>query len=425
MTQPTRLFIDCSHVDRGNPRRGVDRVVMKVLEHAPAVCSGFRVVCEAVAWSGDGSFRLIPSVAERRSAAPRLDRMKLGTNRRLERAGLSSARRLLRKTYRRVKERRRQNLLKNRPAVRFGPGDVLFCPDATWVLPPAYVDSLREPHRQEARIVPLFYDLIPVSHPEYLSDEYVAQFRRWLDALLSVADFGLAISDTTRKGVEQYAARLGIDFEAATTYLGADFEAASAGPARVREDLERITAAEPYLVVGALEPRKNHTLVLRAFELLWRRGSEATLCFIGSLTPLSDPLVREMRASTSWGSRLFLVDDADDDALSFCYRNAKALIAPSVAEGFDLPTVEALHHSLPVFASRTPLHEEIVGTSAVYFDPQSAEDLAAQIAERQEREQAAPEFRWLDWETSVRRMVELLLEPRDTGVRDVVHDSPT
>jgi alpha-1,2-rhamnosyltransferase len=309
--------------------------------------------------------------------------------------------------------------------VSFRPGDLLFCPDATWVLPPTYVDSLREARDRGARIVPLFYDLIPVSFPEYVSSEHVADFRRWLDGLLVVAEFGLAISDTTGKAIEQHASSLGVEFEVATTYLGADFDAARTDRPPVRADLEQVMAGKPYLVVGALEPRKNQELVYRAFELLWRRGSDARLCFIGAVTPLSVGFVRELKASPNWGSRVFVAQDVEDDGLSFCYRHARALIAPSVAEGFDLPTVEALHYSLPVFASRTPLHEEILGANAAYFDPARPEDLADQLSKAEQEGQRAPddEFSWLDWQASIRRMIELLLEPRGEVARQFVHDS--
>ena len=181
-------------------------------------------------------------------------------------------------------------------------------------------------------------------------------------------------------------------------------------------------ARDSYLVVGALEPRKNQELVYRTFELLWERGSEAGLCFAGVVTPLAEPLLQELKESPHWGSRLFVVEGADDEELAFCYANAAALVAPSLAEGFDLPVVEALHHALPVFASRTPVHEEISGESVTYFDPQRPEELAELLSrfERNGSPRRDGQFAWLSWEESVRRMVELLLDyPSDHAARDL------
>jgi O-antigen biosynthesis alpha-1,2-rhamnosyltransferase len=170
-------------------------------------------------------------------------------------------------------------------------------------------------------------------------------------------------------------------------------------------------ARAPFLVVGALEPRKNQELVYRAFQLLWARGSEAALCFAGVVTPLAESLLGEWKRSPHWGSRLFVVEGADDRELAYCYANAAALVAASLAEGFDLPVVEALRHRLPVFASRTPVHEEISGESVSYFDASRPEELAELLwqFERDGAPRRDGQFEWLGWEESVRRMVELAL----------------
>ena len=299
---------------------------------------------------------------------------------------------------------------------------MLFCPDATWVLPDGYLESLRAARADGVRIVPLFYDLIPLSFPEHVSAEHVKAFRRWLDALLEIADHGLAISRTTGSAVEEHARSLGIELDIFTAYLGADFDAASERAPDVRDELRTIMARDPYLVVGALEPRKNHELVYRACELLWERGSEAGLCFAGVVTPLAEPLLRELKESPHWGSRLFVVEGADDEELAFCYANAAALVAPSLAEGFDLPVVEALRRALPVFASRTPVHEEISGESVAYFDPHRPEELAELLSrfERDGSPRRDGQFAWLSWEESVRRMVELMLDqPSDHARRGI------
>jgi glycosyltransferase involved in cell wall biosynthesis len=404
-----RLLVDCSHAYRAPAQRGIDRVITQVLTYAPVICEGRGVAFEAVAWAEDGSFRAIPPAAAQRPVQ-RLEEVKLQTVRALERARLPLLRKVLRHPYRLLRRIRTALRIRLRRKVRFEPGDVLFCPDATWVLPAGYLGSLRAARAQGVRIVPLFYDLIPLSFPEHVSAEHAALFRRWLDELLEVADHGLAISRATGDAVEEHARGLGREIDVATAYLGADFDAA-AEPSEVRDELRAVMARDPFLVVGALEPRKNQELVYRAFQLLWARGSEAALCFAGVVTPLAEPLLEEWKASPHWGSRLFVVEGADDGELAYCYANAAALIAPSLAEGFDLPVVEAIRHALPVFASRTPVHEEISGESVSYFDASRADELAELLwqFERDGAPRRDGQFAWLGWEESVRRMVELAL----------------
>jgi len=404
-----RLLVDCSHAYRAPAQRGINRVVTQVLTYAPAICEGRGVAFEAVTWAGDGSFRVIPPAAAQRPVQ-RLEEVKLRTVRALERARLPLLRKVLRYPYRLLGRARTAIRLRARRRVRLEPGDVLFCPDATWVLPSGYLRSLRAARAQGVRIVPLFYDLIPLSFPEHVSAEHAATFRRWLDALVEIADHGLAISRATGDAVEEHARSVGRQLEVATAYLGADFDAA-AMPSEVREELRAIMARNPFLVVGAIESRKNHELAYRALQLLWARGSEAALCFAGVVTPLAEPLLRGLKSSPHWGSRLFVVEGADDGELAYCYANAAALVAPSLAEGFDLPVIEALRHRLPVFASETTVHEEIGGEKVAYFDPSRPDELAELLwqFERNGLPRRSGRFEWLGWEESVRRMVELAL----------------
>jgi glycosyltransferase involved in cell wall biosynthesis len=404
-----RLLVDCSHAYRAPAQRGIDRVVTQVLTYAPAICEGRGVAFESVAWAEDGSFRVIPPAAAQRTVQ-RLEEVKLRTIRALERARLSLLRKVLRYPYRLLARIRTAMRLRVRSRARFGPGDVLFCPDAGWALPTGYLGSLRLARAEGARIVPLFHDLIPLSFPEHVSVEHAAAFRRWLDVLVEIADHGLAVSRATGGAVERHARDLGRELEVATAYLGADFDAA-AGPSEVRDELRALMARDAFLVVGALEPRKNQELVYRAFRLLWARGSESALCFAGVVTPPAEPLLEEWRASPHWGSRLFVVEGADDRELAYCYANAAAVVAPSLAEGFDLPVVEALRHRRPVFASRTAVHEEIGGESVRYFDASRPDELAELLwqFEQNGARRRDGQFEWLGWEESVRRMVELAL----------------
>ena len=66
--------------------------------------------------------------------------------------------------------------------------------------------------------------------------------------------------------------------------------------------------------------------------------------------------------------------NGDDIALDFLYRNASALVFPSLAEGFGLPIVEAMARGCPVIASNISSSNEIGSDGAIYFDPNSIED---------------------------------------------------
>lgn len=58
------------------------------------------------------------------------------------------------------------------------------------------------------------------------------------------------------------------------------------------------------------------------------------------------------------------------------YRNATALIYPSLYEGFGLPVLEAMQNGVPVICSDNASLPEVAGAAALYFDPYSVNDIA-------------------------------------------------
>lgn len=132
---------------------------------------------------------------------------------------------------------------------------------------------------------------------------------------------------------------------------------------RLKYDLER-----PHvLAVGTLEPRKNLTMLLRAFAAI-RDEVPHRLVLVGPEGWLNDELHETVR-DLDLGDRLVMTGFADDATLGGWYSSAGLVAFPSKYEGFGLPLVEAMACGAPVLASNASALPEVGGDAAVYAEP--------------------------------------------------------
>jgi glycosyltransferase involved in cell wall biosynthesis len=198
------------------------------------------------------------------------------------------------------------------------------------------------------------HDLAYLTHPSTVS----ADSRRLLDLVprgIARARMVCVPSAAVAAGMHE-AYRLPEDLIQVTP-LGVDPSWFSAAPAtdtrRVQLGLHR-----PYLLfVGTLEPRKNLDVLLRAFAAVCAADSD------GPLLALAGPAGWGPRqalpvAVTGRVVRLGYLEEAD---LQSVVAGARALVFPSLYEGFGLPPLEAFACGVPVVASDIPTIRELLG----------------------------------------------------------------
>ena len=120
-----------------------------------------------------------------------------------------------------------------------------------------------------------------------------------------------------------------------------------------------------FLFIGNDKPHKNIPLLLSAWSRFQAENPSARLLM---LTPgkYSGPGV-EVRSN---------VPEQDMPSL---IASARALIAPSLWEGFDLPVLEAILMKTPVIASDIPVHRELLGDHPFLFPPDKADILVEML----------------------------------------------
>lgn len=124
--------------------------------------------------------------------------------------------------------------------------------------------------------------------------------------------------------------------------------------------------------LGNLEPRKNITTLIQAFEKM--KPSDCRLLIAGGRGWKYRQLYQQWRRSPARDRIVFLgyVDAADKPAL---YRLATMFVYPSIYEGFGLPPIEAMAAGTPVITSFGSSLPEAVGDAALMVDPYNVEEL--------------------------------------------------
>jgi len=237
---------------------------------------------------------------------------------------------------------------------------------------------------QGGKVVYVMHDLIPIRYPAFCEKESVENYTRWFHETLKVADAYITVSKTVLADIHDYFDEHGLDrgqYAFDHFRLGSDHHAQEEEPLSVRNDVRRVFAghASVYLTVSTIEPRKNHSYLLKAFEILWEREIDAVLLIVGKVGWKVDTLIAQIKTHAQYGKKLIMFNDMDDQALRYCYAHAKVFLFPSYTEGFGIPIVESLQVGLPVLASDTPIHREVGEKDIDYFDVSDPDTLVERI----------------------------------------------
>ena len=418
---PRRIYIDCTETGRVGALTGIQRTVRSIVR--AALADGEEDVVP-VRFDGD---RFVPLDAKSRAALTKPDAPRRAFRERTRRLAVSSLAPAMRGEWlargRDVASRsywtmRRLRAMAGHAApVRYAPGDWLVLLDSTWT--PDVRREIARARTAGARVCAVIYDLIKVRRPDLASPGAARIYVRWLERVMPLSDVVATISRAVADDVRDYLHASGHATLAGNVRhfaLGADFEAQGDAGDVSPEVSSAVDGHRDrtFVAVGSLEPRKDQATIVSAFERLWAEGVDARLVLVGRPGWGSDRLARTIATHVERGRRLFWFAQASDADLAHCYRNARALVNVSLAEGYGLPLVEAMRHGLRVIASDIPAFREVAGAGAVFVPTADAAKLAEAIASmlRAPAETTASAPATATWNDSAQALLALL---RDAG----------
>jgi glycosyltransferase involved in cell wall biosynthesis len=231
-----------------------------------------------------------------------------------------------------------------------------------------------------AKNIYTLHDLVPLRLP-YTTADNKRYYFRLIQRLTRNADHIVTVSEASKKDIINL---FGIpETRITNTYQAVDI------PARYRDkpisdvksDVEGtfgLNYKNYFLFFGAIEPKKN---VGRMIEAYLASGVTDPLVIVGKKAWKSEGELRlisdneHVRYSLTNGNqnesrfRVLLVDYASFPLLVSLIRGAKAVLFPSLYEGFGLPALEAMFLGTPVLTSNTASMPEVVGNAALQVDP--------------------------------------------------------
>lgn len=226
---------------------------------------------------------------------------------------------------------------------------------------PRYAIGLR---RLGLRPLYFLHDLIPITHPEYCRPGEAARHEARLQTMLTTG-VGLVLnSQDTANALAAYASREGLSLPPHVV--------APLAPASLTAPQPERPLAEPYFIVlGTIEPRKNHLLLLHVWRQLAIELGDACprLVIIGQRGWECEQVVDLLERCAATHPFVLEISGCSDTMLSTWLAHAQALLFPSFVEGYGMPLVEALAHGTPVLASNLPVFKEIAGDIPDYLDP--------------------------------------------------------
>jgi len=269
------------------------------------------------------------------------------------------------------------------------------------------------------------HDDIPLREPGFAASQSSASFRQFMQRLPLHALRIVTNSETSRDRLMESAAGFGqrmSPIEVVAPPVAPLFSDPSAPPACNRNF---------FLMPGLITARKNIRLILQACCQMDRVGLGFDVVLAGAPGLDAPSILTELDQAPA-GVRFLRAEGLSDHAMALLSRGARAVLAPSVDEGFDYPVHEALAGSVPVLASDIPAHREYVEGFAELLDPRDATHWALALQDFAQADsprrlaalEAARRFSPPAPQSLMRRLLELAREPGFADARHIMPASP-
>ncbi len=219
------------------------------------------------------------------------------------------------------------------------------------------------------------HDLSFLRYPQFFS----GRKNFWHKALgvkkiMKEADMIIAVSENTKNDIIELA---GIDAaKIRVIYSGNNLVKKAWPEEKAKTCLDKLGVSGPFILyVGNIEPRKNISGLIKAYDELRRGGENIDLVLAGAPGWKDAQIYSDWQASP-YKDQIKFLGYISQEEKEILYSKAAVFAYPSYYEGFGFPPLEAMTYGAPVVCSNVSSLPEIVAEAAIMINPEKSEELA-------------------------------------------------
>ncbi len=291
--------------------------------------------------------------------------------------------------------------------------DTVIVPGAFWIGSLNPLLKLRK--RDRPTVFAVMYDMVPVIMPQFCAQVTVIDFEDEIKNAAKVVDEWLSISESTKRDLLEYSNLNKLRIKAdkiKVIRLGSDIntKGKSKSPFKATQKPK-----EFILFVSTIEPRKNQQFVYQAIKYAEEKNiSIPPIVLAGKHGWHSDDFVNVLRRDRTIKDKIIWLQDVDDRALRWLYKNCLFTIYPSIYEGWGLPVAESLAYGKFSIVSSASSLPEVAGDLVDYHSPYDIDEFVQKVDEYANNRRILME--------KEKRLIESFRQPRWSEAADQVRN---
>jgi glycosyltransferase involved in cell wall biosynthesis len=231
------------------------------------------------------------------------------------------------------------------------------------------------------KIVTHIHDVSFKAYPEYIKKIDLFFLNLLIPKSLKRADKIIAVSEFTKNEIIKYYKINPDKIEVICNALGDDFLKNNYPENKLAETRKKYHLPEKFILyLGTLQPRKNIPFLIESFAKIKEKIPEIKLVLAGNREAHNfDEKINETILKLNLQDSIIFSGYVSQSDVPIVYKLASVFVFPSLYEGFGIPILEAMSQKIPVLASNIPVHREIGGEAALYFNIGSVDDFSEKL----------------------------------------------